>query len=206
MKKQKMTSRDIQAQATKDKIYKVGIELIQKYGIDGVNVTQIAKAAGVSVGTFYHYYTSKLDLFMDLYRSADAYYENQLAGQIRHMAFDEQIQAFFLQYASMAENNGVGLTQKMYVPENSLFLDRSKGMRPVLLDIIYTAQKDGFCDPAPSPDDIADELFLIARGVIFDWALHQGEYDLAKKMEKIMRIYIDKLTSQQRPSIAKRNA
>ena len=61
MKKQKMTSRDIQAQATKDKIYKVGIELIQKYGIDGVNVTQIAKAAGVSVGTFYHYYTSKLD-------------------------------------------------------------------------------------------------------------------------------------------------
>ena len=109
MKKQKMTSRDIQAQATKDKIYKVGIELIQKYGIDGVNVTQIAKAAGVSVGTFYHYYTSKLDLFMDLYRSADAYYENQLAGQIRHMAFDEQIQAFFLQYASMAENNGVGL-------------------------------------------------------------------------------------------------
>ena len=62
------------------------------------------------------------------------------------------------------------------------------------------------CDPAPSPDDIADELFLIARGVIFDWALHQGEYDLAKKMEKILRIYIDKLTSQQRPSIAKRNA
>ncbi len=194
--KKKMTNRDMQAQATKNKIYRIGIKLIQKHGIDGVNVTQIAKAAGVSVGTFYHYYKSKLDLFMDLYRSADDYYENQLADQVRHMAFDEKIQVFFRQYASMAENNGVGLTQKMYVPENALFLDRNRGMRPVLLDILRTARKDGLYAIASSPEDIADELFLIARGVIFDWALHQGGYDLTEKMEKMLQIYIDRLTSR----------
>ena len=103
----KTTNRARQARATKNKIYRVGIKLIQKYGIDGVNVTGIAKAAGVSVGTFYHYYTSKLDLLMDLYRSGDQFYETDLAAAIKDMPFREKVQFFFREYASMSENDSV---------------------------------------------------------------------------------------------------
>ena len=189
MEKQ-MTSRDKQAQATKNKIYKVGIRLIQKHGLDGINVNQIAKAAGISVGTFYHYYKSKLDLFMDLYRSADAHYENELAVQINGLPFDEKIQAFFKDYAAMAETNGVHLTQKMYIPENTLFISEDRGMHTVLINTISDAQKEGLCSVSKSPEDMADELFLIARGVISDWALHEGSYDLKAKMKEMLSVYI----------------
>lgn len=188
--KKKLTSRAKQAIATKKKIYKVGIKLIQKHGIDGVGVSQIAKASGVSVGTFYHYYKSKLDLFMDIYRQADSYYESELAPQLETLPFEEKIQKFFHEYASMAENNGVQLTQKMYVPENSLFISRSKGMHRVLQTIITEAQASGECSSDQQPDEISAELFIAARGAVFDWALHEGHYDLKEKMEKMLGIYL----------------
>ena len=195
MKKQ-MTSRDKQAQATKNKIYKVGIKLIQKHGLDGINVSQIAKAAGISVGTFYHYYKSKLDLFMDLYRSADARYENELAVQISELPFDEKIHAFFRDYAEMAEKNGVQLTQKMYIPENTLFISEDRAMHTILKNAISDAQKEGLCSVSKSPGDTANDLFLIARGVIFDWARHDGSYDLKEKTKEMLSVYIDRLSEK----------
>lgn len=213
----KLTNRDKQAIATKKKIYEVGIELLQKQGFDQANVSQIAKSAGVSVGTFYHYYTSKLDLFMDLYRTADTYYEETISQRLSGLSFQEQVILFFREYCQMAENNGVELTQKMYVPDNTLFLGRSQGMHQVLLEIIERAMDKGIIkwdtqgtrggsnthpNPASpnSPEalsekdaaqQMADDLFLIARGVIFDWALRSGEYDLKEKMEDMLLIYIE---------------
>lgn len=190
-KKEKvLTNRDRQALATKNKIFQVGIKLIQKYGLDGVNVTRIAKAAGVSVGTFYHYYKSKLDLFMELYRSADHYFETKLAANIKFLPFEQQIQAFFEEYVDMAERNGVELTRKMYIPENSLFISRKQGMHSVLEAIIITAQNSGICNKKNTPQEIENELFLIVRGVIFDWALHDGNYNLKEKTRKMLEIYI----------------
>lgn len=188
----KLTNRDKQAIATKEKIYKTGMEMIKKHGFDGISVSRIAKSAGVSVGTFYHYYTSKLDLFMDLYRIADTYFENEVAAETAMMPFGEKIKTFFREYCSMAENNGVELTCKMYVPDNSLFLARSGGMRKVLMDIISveTGEHSGSCD-AKTAEEICDDLFLIARGTIFDWALHGGKYDLKGKMDKMLDVYLD---------------
>lgn len=189
----KLTSRDKQAIATRKKIYRVGIKLIQKHGIDGVGVSQIAKAAGVSVGTFYHYYKSKLDLFMDLYRQADAFYENELAQQAASLPFADKLQLFFREYVALAENNGVPLTQKMYVADNSLFISGSTGMHRVLDALIAEAQASGECTSDLDPEEISAELFIIARGVVFDWALHEGNYDIKEKMSKLLGIYLQSI-------------
>lgn len=186
----KLTNRDKQAIATKEKIYKVGVDLIRRHGFDGIKVSQIAKSAGVSVGTFYHYYTSKLDLFMDLYRTADAYYEEQVAQRMDSLVFAERVKLFFQEYAAIAEDNGVELIRKMYVPDNSLFLGRSDGMHQVLLDIISAGKTELDAAAEKTPQEIADDLFLIARGVIFDWALRNGEYDLKEKMDAMLDLYL----------------
>ncbi len=191
--KKKLTSRDRQAIATKKKIYDTGVSLLQQYGFDGVNVSQIVKKAGVSVGTFYHYYTSKLDLFMELYKTADTYYEEEIAEQAKTLPYREKIIFFFREYGLLAEKNGVELTRKMYVAGNTLFLGRTEGMHQVLLDIIQQEQEEetsDIKDVKKTPRETADDLFLIARGVIFDWALRNGAYDLQEKMEAMLRVYL----------------
>jgi AcrR family transcriptional regulator len=52
--------------ATHQRIYDVALDLFQQHGFDQVSVGQIAKAARISVPTFYAHYTSKEHLVMRL--------------------------------------------------------------------------------------------------------------------------------------------
>jgi len=52
--------------ATHQRIYEVALTLFQDHGFEQVSVGQIAKAAGVSVPTFYAHYPSKEHLVMQL--------------------------------------------------------------------------------------------------------------------------------------------
>lgn len=87
-----MTNRTKQALATKNKIFNIGIKLLRNKGFNEVNVQQITKEAGVSVGTFYHHFDSKLDLFMTLYRIADEHFETYVKQQLEgHNSFNKII-------------------------------------------------------------------------------------------------------------------
>ena len=64
---QKTTVRDpVQARAirTKQKIIEAGADLFSGRGYHNVTADEIARAAGVSVGTFYSYFSDKHDLFL----------------------------------------------------------------------------------------------------------------------------------------------
>ena len=52
----RMTTRDIQREETKKRIYDVAFKLFDEFGYDKVKVSDIAKAANVSVGSVYYHY------------------------------------------------------------------------------------------------------------------------------------------------------
>ena len=37
-----------------------------------------------------------------------------------------------------------------------------------------------------SPEDVTEYLFIAARGIIYNWCLYDGEYDLLEAMNKYM--------------------
>ena len=51
----------------KQMIYKSGEKIFAELGFKDTNVSQITKDAGIGVGTFYSYFKSKEELFMDIY-------------------------------------------------------------------------------------------------------------------------------------------
>ena len=56
--------------ATRERILDTGLMLFAKSGLDAVNVTQIAREAGISLGLLYHYFPSKEELFSALVQMA----------------------------------------------------------------------------------------------------------------------------------------
>ena len=46
----------------------IGLELFEKYGISKTNVNDVTERAGISKGSFYAFFASKGDLFMEVYR------------------------------------------------------------------------------------------------------------------------------------------
>ena len=59
-------------------IFNAGRELFYSKGFKDTNVSEIAKMAGIGVGTFYNYYSSKEKLFMEVYIKENEKHKNHL--------------------------------------------------------------------------------------------------------------------------------
>ena len=53
-------------------IYNCGKKLFVENGFKDTNVAKITKMAGMATGTFYNYYSSKDELFMEIYMDDNA--------------------------------------------------------------------------------------------------------------------------------------
>ncbi|ASA20205.1 TetR/AcrR family transcriptional regulator [Paenibacillus donghaensis] len=66
----------------KTAIYQSGKTLFSEHGFKDTNVAGITQLAGVSVGTFYNYYSSKEKLFMEIFLEENAKLKEQVMGSI----------------------------------------------------------------------------------------------------------------------------
>ena len=83
-------------------IFEAGRELFLQKGFKDVNVSDITKAAGVGVGTFYNYYPSKEELFLAIFIE-----ENQKAKESVVGALDTNENPMFLMKAYIAHNMNI---------------------------------------------------------------------------------------------------
>ena len=184
----KLTSRAKQAVETKNRIYECGVNLIGKYGFDQITVEQIASEAGVSVGTYYYYFESKFELFKEMFKRADEYFLNKIADNLESNIAPEQIVEFFEKYADFTYENEIEIVKKIYISDNKMFITENRPMQTILQSIIEKGQSSGEIPKSMSSIELTNMLFLVGRGVIFDWCLRDGTINLKATMKKVMGI------------------
>jgi AcrR family transcriptional regulator len=189
----KKTNRAKQAEITKNKIYDCGVSLIRKHGFDEVTVEQISKEAGVSVGTYYYYFESKFDLFSEIFNRADEYFLTEVAGNIKSENFKEKVVEFFDRYADFNYIDGIDMVKKLYTSDNKMFITKGRAMQKVLQDIIDEGQFKGDISKFISSEEITRILFVVARGVVYEWCIYDGEINLKSEMRKIISSMIEGL-------------
>ena len=113
----KATKRALQAQRTKENIYRCGVKLFREYGFEAVTVEQLAKAAGVGIGTFYHYYPSKMALYTKLFIHAEDYFEEFETGQALQGSAYDVLQQYFKKYAALNAEPGQEFAQVLVTRE-----------------------------------------------------------------------------------------
>ncbi|MBP2650876.1 MAG: TetR/AcrR family transcriptional regulator [Firmicutes bacterium] len=190
----KITNRAKQAEATKNKIYECGVKLIRKHGFDQVTVEQISKGAGVSVGTYYYYFQSKFDLFSEIFKRADEYFQNHVANNLTAEDPVDQIVEFFDKYADFNILDGIEMVKKLYTADNKMFITKGRAMQIILNSIIEKGQANNQITKSLSSQEITTALFVTARGVIYEWCLYDGKLDLKQEMKKLITIMVNGLT------------
>ena len=179
MPKSATPSRKTNAVLKKKKIYDVSIKMMKKHGFEQVTVADISKKAGISIGTFYHYFESKSDIFNEIYRQADDYFDKEVAMHLGNGSALDRIRAYFQYYAQFNMSNGIDFVKQLYNTQNKLFIKKDRCMQKLLQRIIKEGQEANEISSVQSPEEMTNTLFIFVRGVIFDWCLHDGSYDLA---------------------------
>ena len=186
MAKRTNTVRHEQAQETKNRIYNSAIELMERDGFKNMTVADISEKAGVSVGAFYHYFGSKNDILAEIFNRADEYFSTQVVTSLSKVSIPEQIVEYFDYYAKFNMASGVETTQQLFNPKIKFFIMEDRPMLEILRDLICKGQENKEIRRDMDATEFVRYLFIMARGVVFEWSLYNGEYDLQATMHRFM--------------------
>ena len=94
----------------------------------------------------------------------------------------------------MNEAAGIEVVQNLANPQNRKSLDGNQDFELILTSILKKYQELGKIKNNESAEEICDLFFISARGVMFDWCIKHGKYDLAEKtqfvIERLLSIYL----------------
>jgi Transcriptional regulator len=115
----KMTKRQLQAQATKSKIYNSAISLFSQKDFNSVTIQDICSNAEISNGLFYNYFSSKADILGHTFAMFDTQYAEIVQ---RFQASESALRWFqlFLEYSiriTMEDPLGLLATRLFYSSE-----------------------------------------------------------------------------------------
>lgn len=178
---EKLTNRQIQAQKTQDRVYNTAVELMEQKGFQNITVEEICKKAGVSVGTFYNCFKSKNDIIDVVFKVADDFFREVVEEKLKkEKNIHDKIVEYFRCYAEYNNDRGIEFIKQLYNVQNNLFVTKGRYMQAVLDAIIDEGQKSGQISGDMSPPEIVEYLFIAVRGVIYNWCLHDGKFNLSE--------------------------
>ncbi len=183
---EKQTTRQAQAQQTKDKVYQVAIELFETKGFENITVDEICKVANVSTGTFYNVFKSKYEILDRIFELADDYFNETVKNTVLSDNTKDQILAYFDYYALYNLKCGIKFTKQLYNVKNNLFAKENRPMQIILKEIIENGQNIKELDTSMSSSEIVQFLFICVRGLVYDWCLKDGLFDLRLEIKTLV--------------------
>lgn len=162
---------------TKEKIVQAAIKLFQQRGYEKTTSNDIASEAGVSVGSFYVYFTDKRQLLLTIFdRLADELYKNIFDGLKPEHLFDSNLrrrikQAVANTIIDKQKHSGLHRVVSELLLKDSDFAARHKAVMArsmaKLQELISLADKAGLTWDI----DVEAAAFIVQR-VVFDVSQH----------------------------------
>ena len=168
------------------------IPLIAAEDFDRLSVADLCQAAGISVGTFYHYFTKKTDLLIGMLWIIDEDLEENIFPLLTKKNEMENLRIFAHGWATHIQKNGLERAKVISTinPESEMLVEKERVSVQKVRQIFAAAQKKGQIGTAFSAEELADHFLLVLRGVSTDWARREGNYDIVKKMDALTEFFI----------------
>lgn len=195
MRKLKLTERKKRGMATHQRIYKTALRLFEKEGFDKVTVDEVCKRAGVSKGTFYVYFRSKEQVVLDLFSQTDKMYDDFVANELVSVVDPmEKLMMLANKALCFTVEKGPDLTEVSYRARALLqrsgkpSVAESRSIYKIIVKLIQRSQHREYIRKDLSANEIGRLIVRTLEGLIHDWCMENGSYDLIAEAEKTIKI------------------
>ena len=177
------------ARRSREALLAAAESLFAKKKIADVGVREIAAEAGVTTGTFYHYFTGKDDILDKVYRNHD-----DEMGRILHEWAQEpgsccsKIRKFFAEHlagAVLADGREFTCHRVFQMRRHS---SDGECLYIGMQELIQKAVNAGEFRGDASVKEINDYLFVVFRGILYEWCLCAPEtvFPLAERLDRLI--------------------
>lgn len=190
----KKTSRTIQAEKTKNFILDEAIKLMRCKNFDDISIQEICKNSGISTGAFYHHFGSKSGIIVAAYSRTDKFFQDEVLNKIDTSNIKNAIVEYLCQQGKYGQELGVDIIRSTYKAQmdngSSFFLSLERGLPKGLKSLVQKGLDDGHLSSSKTAEQITEELLIITRGIMYNWALSEGAYDVMHKITSIITAYL----------------
>jgi len=193
----KPSMRQKQAEATRQRIFDTAIRLVMEKGFENVTVDNICNESGVAKGGFYHHFSSKDCIVTETYRLLDERFT--AAAEYYAISLEPRLKIEFTTdfMAAEAVQHGVVFCRQIYrsqLEHGTKFFTSPE--RPFYKLIHEAMEKARMLEEIRSPmseTQLTRMVLSLARGIIYDWVLHVGSYDIRSIMKQSTNTLMDGL-------------
>lgn len=186
-----MSKVKLKQQQRRSQIIETAIPLICSVPFDELSVAEICEAAGISVGTFYHYFQKKSDLLIGLLGLIDEFLEEDVFPLLTCGDEIENLKLFAHGWAEHVEAHGLERS-KLISSIEPVDIEPGGAKRAAVVkleEIISRGQEKGQIIPEPDAAALAEIFLLAFRGVTTDWSRHNGSYSVIEKMDMYIALF-----------------
>ena len=198
---QKRTARREQAARTRQHIYNCAIMLFKQKGYDNVTVEEVATAAGMSVGAFYHHFKSKSEIFAIYHENLDNDYQDFYKNVLCSDAYagkmiPDKLSVFIRFIVGTCVREGLEYVRVVYpymLSTPQFGQDMVSPTRPyfhLITSMVEEGQRLHQLRRDLSSQRIANDITIICRGCIVDWCVNGGLTDIAQASASIIDGYV----------------
>ena len=159
--------------------------LFRDQGFNSVTVRDICDKASISIGSFYHHFASKDEIINTAHKQLDRLWELRITDHEFGNTRDD-ILYLFEEAGRLMHELGWELTAQSYryilTSQKKYLMEKDRPISKNLKVVIETGLINGDFCPGTDKDELIDILIRTGRGVLFEWCLLNGEYDLPAKL------------------------
>ncbi len=171
------------------KIFEVALALMEEIGYEKMTIRRICEEANISIGKFYHYFSSKQELLRFFYDEADKDYADQCAENLTGKDIRTQIVDFYTWYGEYLEGFGVEFVTNFFSNQNPA-MNTHIYNNPIIAitdDLLFRAVQNGYkLRGDGTVRDLSCDLCTIVKGAIFDWCVRHGEFSLKDYVHSLL--------------------
>ena len=180
---------------TRLKITKVSISLFKQRGMNNVTVRDICSEASISIGNFYHHFKSKEEIINTVHQQLDQLWESTLPELDLKRSTRENILSLFDEAGRIMLELGWEMTAHSYVHlltcDKKYAIQRDRPIYTHLKEVIDAGFEKNEFYPDADLEHLIEMLITCGRGILFDWCLMEGSYDLVGKLRRDLAVIVD---------------
>lgn len=195
-----MKKKVLQGIETKKRLIECARKLFKEKGFNNTTVDDIIKEANSSKGGFYTHFKSKEELLFNMVFLVDENYNAFLEMNIKSKNVIDKI-VLYIEYVFNTITNEIGLefistiyaSQIKDLKTKRFLIATERTYYQVFEKLIEEGKLKNEIKPEINTKQAVGFFTTIFRGVIYDWCLHKGEFNLAEYGGEIMDIMIEQI-------------
>ena len=181
-------------QNTKSKIVQAAWKLFSEQGYDNTTIEDIVELSGTSRGSFYHYFDSKDSIIASMTFVVDDEYKRIMENVPEDMNAYDKLMHLNREICKFIENTlTVEMTAQLFgsqlgVTHERIMNNRDRYYYKALRTIIEKGIANGEISGDFTVNEVINAYSMLERGLVFDWCLCSGEYNLPAYSQQMMNL------------------